>query len=142
MRTVRRTSIFAAVVVVACVSNTAAWASSWTPGLAASSSGEAHGQPLPGAPSATATCSGIIGNIVINWTAVSPVTGYTLYQSSTSASGPYSVIKSGLTTTTYTQTGLLVGSYWFEVSATVGSNWVSPLSAPTQQRTITVILCT
>lgn len=96
---------------------------------------------MPAAPSATATCSGLVGNIVVNWTADSPVSSYTLYQSSTSSSGPYSVIKTGLTTTTYTQTGLGIGSYWFEVSATLGSNWVGPLSAPTQQRTITLALC-
>jgi hypothetical protein len=141
MTTLRRISTLAAPVLLTCLPQPSAWASSWTPGLAASSSSEAHGQPLPGAPSATATCSGFIGNIVINWTAISPVTSYSVYQSSTSASGPYSVIKSGLTTTTYTQTGLL-GTYWFEVSATLGSNWAGPLSAPTQQRTITVFLCT
>ena len=141
MRRQRLTSALGAALLLACVLETGASGSNWTPGLTAPSSGEARGQPLPGAPSVTATCSGLIGNIVINWTAISPVTSYTVYQSSTSASGPYSVIKSGLTTTTYTQTGLL-GSYWFEVSAILGSNWVGPLSAPTAQRTITLFLCT
>ena len=140
MTTVRLISVLAWVVLLACALGTGAGASSWAPGLVAASSGEAQGQPLPGTPSATASCSGVVGNVVINWTSISPVSSYTFYQSSTAASGPYSVVKSGLTTLSYTQTGLL-GTYWFEVSATLGANWVGGLSAPTQQRTLTLVLC-
>jgi hypothetical protein len=121
-----------------------AWATGtpWIVGLQSASAGEAAAQGLPPAPSASAVCSGLVlGSIVITWTAVTHATTYTVYESTTSATSGFSAVASGVTGLTYTQGGLL-GNYWFEVTATIGSNWQGPNSSATTERTITAILCT
>jgi hypothetical protein len=121
---------------------TAAWGSSWVPGLSASSNGEALAYSLPPQPTATATCSGVLlGSIVVTWNSVTPASNYLVYQSTSSATGPYSEV-ANVTSLTYTQSGLGIGSYWFEVAAAVGSNWQGAKSAATAKRSITLVLCT
>jgi hypothetical protein len=115
----------------------------WIVGLAAGNSGEAQAWNLPPAPVATAACSGVLlGSIVVTWAAAPPAATYTVYQSTTSATSGYSVAASNVTTLTYTQSGLGLGSYWFEVAGSVGTNWTSPKSAATAKKTITLVLCT
>jgi hypothetical protein len=115
----------------------------WIVGLSAGSGGEAQALGLPAAPaSATATCSRLVlGNIVVTWAAAPPAATYTVYKSTMSATTGCSVVASNVTGLTYTQSGLGLGSYWFEVSGSVGTNWTGPNSAATTPRTITLVLC-
>jgi hypothetical protein len=111
-------------------------------GLGSGSGSEAEASSLPAAPVATATCSsGLGGSIVVTWAAVSPALSYTVYKSTTSGTSGFTVAASDVTALTYTQSGLGLGSYWFEVSGSVGTNWTGPNSAATAKRTITLILC-
>jgi hypothetical protein len=113
----------------------------WIVAVNSGNSGQAQAFNLPPAPVATATCSSLVlGSVVITWSAVTPSSSYTVYESTTSATGTYSVIASGVTGLTYTQSGLL-GNYWFKVSASVGSFWAGPKSAATNERSITLVLC-
>ena len=113
-------------------------ATHWSVALAASSHGEAHAQARPAAPAnPTATCSGSSLTIVVNWSAVTHAGTYTVYQATSSSSGPYSAVATGLTTTTWTSGTLGTGTYWYKVSATVGTTWTSPQSAATASHTIT-----
>ncbi len=114
----------------------------WTVKLATSSSGEAHAQTLPSAPSATSACaSPATGKkVTVTWSAISHATGYGVYQSTTSATGTYT-LQTTVTTTTWTSAVLATGNYWYEVVANVGSNWASAKSSATAQRTISSSTC-
>jgi hypothetical protein len=120
-----------------------AFAATWTTGLASGSSGESQGQAAPAAPAnPTATCtSGLSNTVNLTWSAVTHATTYTVYDSTTSASTGYAVLTSGVTTTSYTTGALSSASYWFEIAAYVGTNWVSANSAATAKRTIFLITC-
>ena len=60
-----------------------------------------------------------------------------MYDSTTSATGTYSLIASGVTTTSWTSGTLTTGThYWFEVTVNVGSNWASAKSTATGSSTI------
>jgi fibronectin type 3 domain-containing protein len=93
-------------------------------------------EPLPAAPTTgpTLTASAGYEEVVLNWTAVAGATGYVL-ESSTSASGPFSIISS-LQYLTATVTGLADNTtYYFTVGATnaagsVTSNVASDTTAP------------
>ena len=66
--------------------------------------------------------------ITLSWNAVSDATGYTVQRSAASG-GPYTTIASGVTATSYLDTGLVNGTtYYYVVVATNGSG-VSPDSA-------------
>jgi uncharacterized repeat protein (TIGR02543 family) len=69
-------------------------------------------------PAAPASPSATAGNAqaVLSWTAVSGATSYTVLRSTTSGSG-YSAVATGLTTTTYTNTGLTNGTTYYYVIA-------------------------
>jgi hypothetical protein len=55
-----------------------------------------------------------------------------VYDSTTSATGTYSLIASGVATTSWTSGTLTSGTrYWFEVVANVGTHWSSVKSAAT-----------
>jgi hypothetical protein len=115
---------------------------SWIVGLASGSGGETQAWALPPAPVATATCSGLVlGSIVVTWTAAPPAGNYTVYRSTTSGTSGFSVVASNVTALTYTQSGLGLGSDWFEVAGSVGTNWTGPNSVATAKRTITLFLC-
>jgi hypothetical protein len=117
-------------------------ASNWMVGLAGASSGQALSQPAPAAPSSvTAACVGLLsGQITVSWSAVPKATSYTVYDSTTAATGPYSVIATGVSASPWTSNVLATANYWFEVKANIGSNWSSAFSAATAQRGILLSL--
>lgn len=124
------------------ISAPAAAASNWNSGLVSGSAAEAAAQALPAPPSPTAACTGLIGGIKVTWGAVAHASAYTVYQSTTSSTSGFSVVASGVTTLSYTQSGLGLGSYWFKVATSIGTNWLGPMSASTAQKMITLVLCT
>jgi endoglucanase len=118
-----------------------AWAvTNWTVTLHATSSGEAHSQTVPSAPTGvTAICNAPTSarTIKVSWTAVTHATTYTVYDSTTSATGTYSAIATGVATTSWTSGSLSAGTnYWFEVTVSVGSNWTSAKSSASPESTI------
>jgi hypothetical protein len=128
---------------VAFVSGSAWAATNWAVHLATGSKGEGHAQALPSAPaSPAASCAAPITSqtVKVTWTAVAHATTYSVYDATTSASGTYTLVASGVTTTSWTS-GTLASStnYWFEVLANVGSNWSSAKSAATGESTINSI---
>ena len=119
----------------------AAWAATnWTVTLHAGSSGEGQSQTVPSAPTGvTAACIAPTTSktIKVSWTAVSHATTYTVYDSTTSATGTYSSIATGVTTTSWISGTFNAGTnYWFEVTVSVGSNWTSAKSSATGESTI------
>jgi len=96
----------------------------------------------PSAPTgltAAATSSSAIG---LNWTAVTPptnctITGYNVYSSTTSGFTPGSgnLIASGVTTTSYTNSGLAASTTYYYVVEAVDSYGSSPASAQAQATT-------
>jgi len=118
---------------------TALAAGNWVVHLVAGSSGEAHAQALPSAPTGvTAVCAAptTAKTIKVTWSAVTHATNYSVYDSTTSASGAYSLMASGVTTP-WTSAALTTGTnYWFEVVANIGSHWTSAMSAATAESTI------
>lgn len=115
----------------------------WQTGLAAHSSGQAGTGGGPSAPTGvTSACVSSIGSQVkLTWTAVPRASGYTIYDSTTSATTGYSLLATGATGTSWTSGSLSTGTYWFEVQAAIGTNWTSANSAATAQRTIAVLVC-
>jgi hypothetical protein len=118
-----------------------AWAATkWIAHVATTNSGEAHAQALPAAPAgATATCAAptTAKTVTVAWSAVTHATAYAVYESTTTATGTYTVAASGVAATTWTSGTLTAGThYWFEVLADVGTNWAGAKSAATSQRTI------
>lgn len=76
----------------------------------------ATGSP-PAAPTGLTATAGN-GQVALGWNAVSGATSYTVKRSTTSG-GPYTVVQSGITTTSFTNTGLTNGTtFWYVVSAT------------------------
>jgi hypothetical protein len=121
-----------------------AFASAWVAHLAAGSFGESQATTLPASPTglAAACQSGTGSKIIVTWNSVTKATSYTVYDSTTSATGTYSVIASGVTGTSWTSGSLSNGNYWFEVSASIGTNWTGSRSSASAQRTIGVLSCT
>ena len=116
---------------------------SWSIALAASASAQVDSGGPPSAPAgATATCVSALSNqVTITWNAVAGASTYSLYYSTVSAGGPYSLLTSGIATTIYTTGGLAVATFWFEVAAVRGTYWQGPNSAATAGRTIVAITC-
>jgi hypothetical protein len=118
-----------------------AWATTnWTVTLHISSSGESDSSTIPSAPSGvTAACDAPTSSktIDVSWTAVAHASTYTVYDSTTSVTGTYSSVATGVTTTSWTSGTLKPNkNYWFEVTAIVGSNWESAQSSATAESTI------
>jgi hypothetical protein len=125
------------------VSSGPAWATAnWTVGLRTGGSGEAHAQALPVAPTATSACATPTSGkkVTVSWTAITHATGYAIYQSTTTATGTYT-LQATVTTTTWTSAALATGSYWYEVVTDIGTNWASAKSTATAQRTISSSAC-
>jgi hypothetical protein len=103
--------------------------------LATRSWGQAHAQALPAAlagPAASCNAPVTSKTIKVTWSAVTHATTYSVYDSTISATGTYSLLASGVATTSWTSGTLSSGTrYWFEVVANVGTNWTSVKSAPT-----------
>jgi hypothetical protein len=116
-------------------------ASNWSVPLAAGGAGEATARALPPDPTgAAAACSGLVGGTVkVTWNAVTLATSYSISESTTSASGGYSVVASSVTGTSWTSPALSAGNYWFEVAAGIGIHWLGPNSSPTGESTIAVL---
>ena len=119
----------------------AAWAAgNWVVHLAAGSKGEAHAQTLPSAPTGvSAACAAPTTSktIKVTWSAVTHATTYSVYDSTTTATGTYTLVASGVATTSWTSGTLTTGThYWFEVVTNVGSNWTSAKSAASAESTI------
>jgi hypothetical protein len=134
--------IVAAAIVEGTVSAACA-AGNWVVHVAAASSGESHAQALPSAPtgvSASCAAPATSKTIKVSWSAVTHATAYSVYDSTTTATGTYSLIASGVATTSWTSAALTSGThYWFEVVADIGSNWASVKSAATVQSTINAL---
>ena len=84
-------------------------------------SNQASAMPMgiPAPPANLTATSGAAGSksIILNWTASPGATGYLVYRA-TSAYGTYSLIKTGLAATTYSNTGLRAGkTYYYKVKA-------------------------
>jgi hypothetical protein len=118
-------------------------ASNWVVHVASANSGEAKAAVLPAAPaSPAAACTSPASNktIKVTWTAVTHATTYSVYQSTTSATGTYTSVATGVTTTSWTS-GTTAGNYWFKVAALIGTTWTSPESAATTENTISASSC-
>ncbi len=120
---------------------TAAWgAGNWVVHLATGSKGEAHAQALPSAPTGvSAACAAptTSGTVKVSWSAVTHATNYSVYDSTTSATGTYTLVASGVATTSWTSGILTTGTnYWFEVTVNFGSKWASAKSSATGESTI------
>jgi hypothetical protein len=128
---------------VVCASGSAWAGTNWIVHLATGSQGDAHAQALPAAPAGpAASCNAPVTakTIKVTWSAVSHATTYSVYDSTTSASGTYTLIASGVATTSWTSGALTSGTrYWFEVVANVGSNWSSVKSAATGSSLINAV---
>ena len=120
-----------------------AWASTWKPTLKTGSTAESRAQGSPGAPtSVTAACSSSTAETIkVTWGSVTKATSYAIYGATMSASGTYTSLATGVTTTTWTSGTLSAGNDWFEVAALVGSNWVGTKSAATTESTISSSGC-
>ena len=97
---------------------------------------------LPLAPTgAAAACSGLVGGTIkVTWNPVTlTATSYSILESTTSASGGYSVVASSVTGTSWTSPTPSAGNYWFEVAATIGTHWLGPNSSATGESTIAVL---
>jgi hypothetical protein len=141
----RMAQLVIGIVVVALVAGrTSAGASTWSPAIGAASHGQGQGGGLPGTPTGvSATC--VAANqqkITISWAASAHATSYTVYDSTTSATGTYTALASGIATTSWTSGTLTAGNYWFKIVAQAGTNWVSAKSTATAQRTIASGSCT
>jgi endoglucanase len=115
-------------------------ASNWAVHVAAGSKGESQASVLPTAPTGiAASCAAptTAKTIKVTWNAVTHATTYSVYDSTTSAGGAYSLIASGVSTTSWTSGALTSGTnYWFEVVAVVGSNWAGVKSTASAESTI------
>jgi hypothetical protein len=115
-------------------------ASNWAASLATGSKGESQADALPAAPSGvTATCAAptTAKTIKVSWAAVPLATSYSVSESTTSATGSYALVASGVTGISWTSGALSNNTnYWFEVTALIGSNWVSAKSAASGESTI------
>lgn len=138
-----RIAVVGALLLAAAASGRADAATLWSVTAKPGSKGAAQGSQLPAAPTGvTATCSAVALQITVAWSPVSRATGYTIWQSTTGSSGTYtSVATVGGAVTTWLSPVLVIGTYYYKVSATVGTNWAGPKSAASAGHTITVALC-
>lgn len=113
-------------------------ATSWSVSVQSLSSAQSASGHLPAAPSsvAAACTSALSDTVKVTWGAVAGAGSYGVYDSDTSASGPYSSAASGLTGTSWTSPGLATGDYWFEVTARVGESWQSTESSATTESVV------
>jgi hypothetical protein len=124
-------------------SGAAAWASSWGEMLKSGSKGEARATTVPAVPAGVAAVctSSSAKTVQVSWTAVAKATSYTIYDATTSATGTYASMASGVTTASWTSASLTAGNYWFEVVALVGTNWVSAKSTASGESTTSSTGC-
>ncbi|WP_230873677.1 lytic polysaccharide monooxygenase [Paenibacillus woosongensis] len=89
------------------------------------------GTEVPAAPAAPAGLTATAGNaqVSLSWNAVSGATSYTVKRATTSG-GPYTNVATGLTTPSYTNTGLTNDTTYYYVVSASNSAGHSPDSAP------------
>lgn len=135
----RRPFAFGALVGVLIGPTMPVWAASWPISLNGSSTAQAESDTPPPAPATvTATCSSSTSNtIVVAWTGIAHASTYSVYEATSAASGPYTLVASGVVPTSWTSGGLSSGNYWFESTASEGSNWQSATSGATVESTVT-----
>ncbi len=144
----RRLLVLSAILVaVVALATPASAATAWLVRLAVGSSGQAKAQAIPAAPAGlTASCPAPTTSKTVKlvWTAVTHATSYTVYQSTTSATAGFTSVATGVATATWTSGTLAAAIYWYKVTVTMGSNWVSAQSTATSQATIhaTSLFCT
>ena len=69
------------------------------------------------------TASANLQQVTLSWSAVTNAAGYNIKRASASGGGPYTTIATGITGTTYTDTGLTAGvTYYYVVSAVNSTN--------------------
>lgn len=117
-------------------------AASWVVPLASSNGSEARAAGPPPTPQGvTAACVTLQPRITIAWSAAAGATSYVVLESTTSASGPFSVVGTAAGTQ-LTTSALAVGNYWFAVESQLGADWVSAASSSTSESTIALsLLC-
>jgi hypothetical protein len=75
--------------------------------------------------------------IKVTWSAVTHATVYAIWQSTTTATGTYSSVATGVSGTSWTSCTLTAATnYWYEVVADVGTNWAGPKSSASGESTI------
>ena len=140
MRTLTRAlgSALALGFLVATTAGAASGATSWIVTLHSNSAGEGQAQALPAAPTgAAAACNSPTSKAIkVTWNAVTDASTYSVYDSTTAATGTYSLAATGVTTNAWTSGTLSPGNYWFEVTASIGSSWASTKSSPSGESTI------
>ncbi len=100
-----------------------------------STSAPASATTVPAAPTGVSALGGV-GQIAISWAAAPKATGYNLLRSATSGSGYLGVTgASGLTGTSYVNSGLAAGSTWYYVLEAVNAAGTSARSAQVQSPT-------
>ena len=119
---------------------TACGASNWAATVATGSKGESEAKSLPATPGSTgATCAAptTAKTIKVTWSAVLLATSYSVYDATTSASGTYTQVASGVIGTSWTSGTLTSATnYWFKVTALIGTKWVSAQSSASPESTI------
>ncbi len=118
-----------------------AWATTnWLIHVASTNAGQAKATTLPSAPggvSAACAAPTTSKTVTVGWNTVTHATTYSVYESTTSATGTYTVAASGISTTSWTSGTLTAGTnYWFEVVTTVGTNWTSAKSSASPESTM------
>jgi len=79
--------------------------------------------------------------IKVTWSATTHATSYSVYESTTTVTGTYNLVASGVATNSWTSGTLTTGNYWFEVVALIGTNWTSTKSSATGESTINSSNC-
>ncbi len=92
-----------------------------------SASGSASAAPVPGVPTGLAATAGN-GQVSLTWSASSGATSYSVYRSTTSNGEGMAALDAGLTTPSFTDTGLTNGTAYFYKVAAVNTSGVSAQS--------------
>jgi glucan endo-1,3-alpha-glucosidase len=95
-----------------------------------SATGSSSAAPVPGVPTGLAATAGN-GQVSLTWSASSGATSYSVYRSTTSNGEGMAALDAGLTTTSFTDTGLANGTTYFYKVAAVNGSGVSAQSAET-----------
>jgi hypothetical protein len=128
--------------IVALLAEGTAAASNWTIAAGPGSSAEVQAGTAPTPTDVSATCATPTGtSIQLAWAAVAHASSYTVYQSTTSSSAGFNVVASGVTSPNWTSAPLPAGSYWYELSDTIGANWLSRTSVATTGMVISLAGC-
>ena len=113
-----------------------AWATTnWLVHVATTNNGEAHAnrsrcRRRRRSVTATSAAPTTAATVTVRWGAVTHDKSYSVYESTTSATGTYTLAVSGITTTSWTSGTLTANTnYWFEVLAFVGTTRSSAKSS-------------